>query len=62
LKRAWAGPIARSAAGIPGLADDPRLRGVLWAGGYGGHGLAAAFRLGGRAAHRLLGIAWNTHY
>jgi glycine/D-amino acid oxidase-like deaminating enzyme len=54
LKRAWAGPIARSDRGIPGLVDDPRVRGALWAGGYGGHGLAAAFRLGGLAAHRLL--------
>jgi len=54
LKRAWAGPIARSRAGVPNLADDSRVRGVLWAGGYGGHGLAAAFRLGGLAAHRLL--------
>lgn len=55
LVRTWAGPIARSPAGVPGLADDPRVRGVFWAGGYGGHGLAAAFRLGGLAAHRLLG-------
>ena len=54
LKRVWAGPIARSRAGIPGLADDPRVSGALWAGGYGGHGLAAAFRLGALAAHRLL--------
>lgn len=54
LKRVWAGPIARSDEGIPGLADDPRVRGALWAGGYGGHGLAAAFRLGALAAHRLL--------
>jgi glycine/D-amino acid oxidase-like deaminating enzyme len=54
LKRVWAGPIARSRAGIPGLADDPRVSGAIWAGGYGGHGLAAAFRLGGLAAQRLL--------
>jgi glycine/D-amino acid oxidase-like deaminating enzyme len=54
LKRVWAGPIARNHAGIPALADDPRVRGAVWAGGYGGHGLAAAFRLGSLAAHRLL--------
>lgn len=44
--RVWAGPIARDASGIPSLTPDSEVPGVWWAGGYGGHGLAQAFRLG----------------
>ena len=51
--RAWAGPIARDHDGVPGLHPDPEIDGVFWAGGYGGHGLAQAFRLGAIAAIRL---------
>jgi len=53
--RAWAGPIARDHGGVPGLHPDPEIDGVFWAGGYGGHGLAQAFRLGAIAAIRLAG-------
>ena len=51
--RTWAGPIARSSDGVPALVDDPRNRSVFWAGGYGGHGVAQAFRLGQIVAQRL---------
>jgi glycine/D-amino acid oxidase-like deaminating enzyme len=54
VKRVWAGPIARDAGGVPGLREDRGVRGAFWAGGYGGHGLAQAFRLGTLAAQRLL--------
>jgi glycine/D-amino acid oxidase-like deaminating enzyme len=54
VKRIWAGPIARDAGGVPGLREDRGVRGAFWAGGYGGHGLAQAFRLGSLAAQRLL--------
>jgi glycine/D-amino acid oxidase-like deaminating enzyme len=53
--RVWAGPIARDQAGVPGLREDPLMPQVLWAGGYGGHGLAAAFTVGRLAAQRLTG-------
>ena len=42
----WGGPIARTAAGVPAVIQDPRIPQVLWVGGYGGHGLAQAFRMG----------------
>jgi glycine/D-amino acid oxidase-like deaminating enzyme len=51
--RAWGGPIARSGEGIPGVLADPDHAGVLWAGGYGGHGVAQAFRVGRLVADRL---------
>lgn len=54
VARVWAGPIARDEASVPTLARDPRVNGVLWAGGYGGHGLAPAFRLGRLAAEALI--------
>jgi sarcosine oxidase subunit beta len=54
MKRVWAGPIARSRRGVPEVAPDESAPGVLWAGGYGGHGLAQAFRLGAVAARRIL--------
>lgn len=53
--RAWAGPIARDNDSVPSLHSDPEIDGVYWAGGYGGHGLAPAFRLGAMAATRLAG-------
>ena len=46
VRRAWGGPIARAAEGVPAIAQDPYIRDVVWAGGYGGHGLAQAFRMG----------------
>jgi glycine/D-amino acid oxidase-like deaminating enzyme len=46
MRRFWAGPTARTAAGIPALVEDRDLPGVLWVGGCGGHGLAQSFRLG----------------
>ncbi len=53
IERVWAGPTARTADGAPALIEDPVLGGVLWAGGYGGHGLAQAFTLGRAAADRV---------
>jgi glycine/D-amino acid oxidase-like deaminating enzyme len=50
IHRVWAGPTARTAAGVPCLVQDPGSNAVIWAGGYGGHGLAQAFRLGQAAA------------
>ena len=38
------------AVGAPTLVEDPSLGEVVWAGGYGGHGLAQAFVLGRAAA------------
>jgi glycine/D-amino acid oxidase-like deaminating enzyme len=49
-RRFWAGPIARDQSGVPSVRPDPDVRGAWWAGGYGGHGLAQAFRLGALAA------------
>jgi glycine/D-amino acid oxidase-like deaminating enzyme len=46
MQRFWAGPTARTVAGIPALVEDRDLPGVLWVGGCGGHGLAQSFRLG----------------
>ena len=50
VQRLWAGPTARTRVGAPALVEDPVLRGGVWAGGYGGHGLAQAFVLGRAAA------------
>jgi len=52
----WAGPVARDGSGVPKVLEDPDLPGVFWAGGYGGHGLAQAFRLGRLAAERMLAV------
>jgi len=46
VRHVWGGPIARAVAGVPAIAPDPRIQSVLWVGGYGGHGLAQAFRMG----------------
>ena len=50
LKRVWGGPIARTAAGFPIVTRDPDIAQMIWAGGYGGHGIAQAFRAGHLAA------------
>lgn len=55
LKRVWGGPIARTTAGFPIVARDPDIAHVTWAGGYGGHGIAQAFRVGRLVAEQLLG-------
>jgi len=49
VERVWGGPIARAVAGVPAVVPDPFVKNVSWVGGYGGHGLAQAFRMG-RAA------------
>jgi glycine/D-amino acid oxidase-like deaminating enzyme len=54
IARVWSGPIARDDRGIPAIHADPEIDGVIWAGGYGGHGLAPAFRLGAMAARALI--------
>lgn len=54
VRRVWAGPIARDESGVPTIQPDPAIDGVFWAGGYGGHGLAQAFRLGTDAARLLM--------
>jgi glycine/D-amino acid oxidase-like deaminating enzyme len=54
VRRVWAGPTARTAAGVPLLLDDPTLPRTRWIGGYGGHGLAQAFTLAHVAAERVL--------
>jgi glycine/D-amino acid oxidase-like deaminating enzyme len=50
----WTGPIARTAHGRPTIVADPLVPELLWAGGYGGQGIAQAFRLGQLAAERVL--------
>jgi glycine/D-amino acid oxidase-like deaminating enzyme len=55
IRRIWAGPTARTGAGVPGLVFDPDGDTVLWAGGYGGHGLAQAFVVGRMAAAWVCG-------
>src|SRR5262249_26315059 len=54
VRRAWTGPLARTAAGHPTIATDPFVPALLWAGGYGGQGIAQGFTLGRMAADRLL--------
>jgi glycine/D-amino acid oxidase-like deaminating enzyme len=53
LKRAWAGPVVRTTAGIPIVKADPAVPGVTWLGGYGGHGIAQALRVAELAADCL---------
>lgn len=50
VRRVWAGPIGRDASATPGIHQTAALPRVWWAGGYAGHGLAQAFRLGRLAA------------
>jgi gamma-glutamylputrescine oxidase len=54
LKRVWGGPVARTAAGVPIVARDPDIAHLTWAGGYGGHGIAQAFRVGRLVAEQLI--------
>jgi glycine/D-amino acid oxidase-like deaminating enzyme len=53
VARVWAGPIARTERGIPTIGPDPDHPRAIYAGGYGGHGLAQAFRAGRMAAARI---------
>jgi glycine/D-amino acid oxidase-like deaminating enzyme len=57
VRRAWTGPLARTAAGHPTIATDPFVPALLWAGGYGGQGIAQGFTLGRAAADRILSAA-----
>jgi glycine/D-amino acid oxidase-like deaminating enzyme len=57
IARVWGGPIGRNRSGVPSFERDPLISGLWWAGGYGGHGLAQAFRLGRRAANELAGTS-----
>jgi glycine/D-amino acid oxidase-like deaminating enzyme len=54
VQRIWAGPTARSVDGVPRVVADPEVPAIVWAGGYGGHGLAQAFTVGRRAAMYVL--------
>jgi len=56
LKRVWGGPIAWTKEAVPLVCPDPTIAGVIWAGGYGGHGIAQAFRVGELVAERLAGL------
>jgi len=55
VRAIWTGPIARTVAGHPVTIADPLVPNLWWAGGYGGQGIAQAFRLGQRAAEHVLG-------
>jgi gamma-glutamylputrescine oxidase len=54
IQKTWTGPLARTAAGHPTIAADPFVPRLLWAGGYGGQGIAQGFTLGRRAAEAIL--------
>jgi len=54
VQRVWAGPTARTVQGLPVIVEDENIPHVHWIGGYGGHGLAQAFRLGELAAASVL--------
>src|SRR5262245_5835547 len=54
IQTAWTGPLARTAAGHPTIESDPLVPTLLWAGGYGGQGIAQGFTLGRRAAAQIL--------
>jgi glycine/D-amino acid oxidase-like deaminating enzyme len=57
IARVWGGPIGRNVSGVPSFESDPLISGLWWAGGFGGHGLAQAFRLGLRTARALEGTS-----
>jgi glycine oxidase len=57
IPRVWTGPLARTTAGHPTITVDPFVPQLLWAGGYGGQGIAQGFRLGRRAGERILGVS-----
>jgi gamma-glutamylputrescine oxidase len=54
IRKTWTGPLARTTTGHPTIAPDPFAPRLLWAGGYGGQGIAQGFRLGRMAAERIL--------
>ncbi len=54
VNKIWTGPLARTAAGHPTIAADPFVPTLVWAGGYGGQGIAQAFTLGRKAADRIV--------
>jgi len=54
IQRTWTGPLARTPAGQPTIAGDPFVPTLLWAGGYGGQGIAQGFTLGRRTADAIL--------
>jgi gamma-glutamylputrescine oxidase len=54
IRKTWTGPLARTATGHPTIAADPSAPTLLWAGGYGGQGIAQGFTLGRRAAAQIL--------
>jgi glycine/D-amino acid oxidase-like deaminating enzyme len=54
IQKTWTGPLARTAAGHPTIAADPFAPSLLWAGGYGGQGIAQGFTLGRKAAERII--------
>jgi len=59
IQRTWSGPLARTTAGYPTIASDPTAPGLLWAGGYGGQGIAQGFTLGRLVAERVIRIIKN---
>jgi glycine/D-amino acid oxidase-like deaminating enzyme len=54
IQTSWTGPLARTMVGHPTIESDPIAPTLLWAGGYGGQGIAQAFRLGQMAAAQIL--------
>jgi glycine/D-amino acid oxidase-like deaminating enzyme len=54
IHRIWTGPLARTDLGHPTIATDPLVPTLLWAGGYGGQGIAQGFTLGRKAADRII--------
>jgi glycine/D-amino acid oxidase-like deaminating enzyme len=54
IQTSWTGPLARTEAGHPTIESDPIVPTLLWAGGYGGQGIAQGFALGRKAANRIL--------
>jgi glycine/D-amino acid oxidase-like deaminating enzyme len=54
IQTSWTGPLARTEAGHPTIESDPVVATLLWAGGYGGQGIAQGFRLGQIAAAQIL--------
>ena len=51
----WSGPMGFSPDGLPSVGDVPGLDGALWVGGFTGHGMSLAMRMGRVVAARLLG-------
>jgi glycine/D-amino acid oxidase-like deaminating enzyme len=53
LRRVWGGPIATTPEGTPAVIRDTEVAGLFWAGGYGGQGIAQAFRVAQLAAEAI---------